>query len=404
MRHRQNFIELFSTFVQFADDRFSGWLTDPRLERSMKACWQQAIATVEEVSEFFWALYWHEQWRSDSNPLASRHLSAYLQESCYWAAYKMISRFTSTPYKLSDCFQIAVADIPKILNRFSASQGSSLKAYASAAFGTAIRDTLRQRQETDICSDWGLLRKLSQKRLIEALAMAGLPMVRITQYTLAWTCFKTVYIPTQGTTTRQLTRPDRTTWQAIADLYNRDRLQLAEPGSECSAELIEQWLNFCANRARAYLHPSALSLNAPKPGLEEGELQDDLPNPTETSPLNTMIVAEEAEIRETQRSQINRVLLDALEQIDPQLQDFLRLYYGDELTQQQIAQSLGMKQYAVSRRLAKAREVLLLALARWSQNTLHISLSSDVVSRMNDVLEEWLHSYFSRALPFTKGV
>ncbi|MBD2459786.1 sigma-70 family RNA polymerase sigma factor [Oscillatoria sp. FACHB-1407] len=404
MRHRQNLIELFSTFVQFAGDRFGGWLADPRLERSMKASLQQAATTVRELSEGIWALHWHEHWRKNPTGSAANHLSAYLQESCYWAAYKMINRFTSTPYKLSDCFQIAIADLPKILNRFSAAQGSSLKAYASAAFGTAIRDTLRQRQEADICSDWGLLRKLSQKRFADALSKAGLPNHKVAQYSLAWNCFKTIYVPSKGTATRQLSRPERSTWEAIADLYNRDRLQLEDPGLPCSPEVMEQWLSFCAERARAYLYPSALSLNAPKPGLDEGELQDDLPDPMADAPLSLLIAAEEAEVRDSQRSQINTVLLNQLEQMDTQAQQLLQLYYGDELTQQQIAQELGIKQYAVSRRLSKTREILLLALASWSQQTLHISLSSDVVSNMNDVLEEWLYSYFHNAPPFTKGV
>ncbi|MDX2215016.1 MAG: sigma-70 family RNA polymerase sigma factor [Oculatellaceae cyanobacterium bins.114] len=380
--------------MQFAGDRFSGWLSDPRLERNMKANLQQPNPAVKELSEFVWALYWHERWRKSPQSPAASHLSAYLQESCYWAAYKMINRFTSTPYKLSDCFQIAIADLPKILNRFSAAQGSSLKAYASAAFGTAIRDTLRQRQEADICSDWGLLRKLSQKRFVDALGMAGLPNSKISQYSLAWLCFKTIYIPSKGTATRQLSRPDRATWEAIADLYNGDRLQLKDPGVACSPEMMEQWLKFCADRARAYLYPPALSLNAPKPGLDDGELQDDLPDPTGEAPLNLLMAAEEAEVRDSQREQINAVLLNALQTTDPEAQQLLQLYYGDELTQLHIAQQLGIKQYAVSRRLSKTREILLLALASWSQQVLHISLSSDVVSHMNDVLEEWLYNHF----------
>ena len=71
------------------------------------------------------------------------------------------------------------------------------------------------------------------------------------------------------------------------------------------------------------------------------------------------------------------------------------MYYGQELTQQQIAEQLAVKQYTVSRRLTKSRESLLLALASWSKETLHISLTSDVLNYISTVLEEWLKVYYS---------
>jgi DNA-binding transcriptional regulator LsrR (DeoR family) len=72
----------------------------------------------------------------------------------------------------------------------------------------------------------------------------------------------------------------------------------------------------------------------------------------------------------------------------------LELYYAQALTQQQIAQQLEIKQYTVSRRLGNAKEKLLLTLAKWSQETLHISLTSTVVNDMYVVLEEWLQTHY----------
>jgi hypothetical protein len=54
-----------------------------------------------------------------------------------------------------------------------------------------------------------------------------------------------------------------------------------------------------------------------------------------------------------------------------------------------------MKQYTISRRLTKARETLLLALAQWSRDTLHITLTSDVLKDTSTVLEEWLQTHYS---------
>jgi len=54
-----------------------------------------------------------------------------------------------------------------------------------------------------------------------------------------------------------------------------------------------------------------------------------------------------------------------------------------------------MKQYTVSRRLTKSRETLLQALAQWSQQTLHISLTSNVLKNISAVLDELLQNYYS---------
>jgi transcriptional regulator with XRE-family HTH domain len=83
----------------------------------------------------------------------------------------------------------------------------------------------------------------------------------------------------------------------------------------------------------------------------------------------------------------------ALEALDPQTQTLLDLYYQQGLTQQQIAAQLEIKQYTVSRRLSSAQETLLRSLARWSQETMHITLTSPVVKQMSIVLEEWLEHF-----------
>jgi len=53
-------------------------------------------------------------------------------------------------------------------------------------------------------------------------------------------------------------------------------------------------------------------------------------------------------------------------------------------------QMLKMSQPSVSRRLAKSREALLSALVQWSQDSLNISVTSNLVKEMSAALEEWL--------------
>lgn len=395
MRPRQDIVEIFSTFLQFNADRFSGWATEPRLRRSMQSCLTRS--PQPETEENFWALYWYKVWQAQPTGIAGVHLAAYLQEACYWAAQKTMTGFSSTQHTLSDCFQIVIARLDKVLKGFNSQQGFSLKNYASAIFTSVIKEALRQRQEVDICTDWALLRKLSHKRLEESLQNVGLSSETIASYLLAWNCFKTVYVPTTASATRQLPRPDRTTWEAIAQLYNAERRsRLHRPGPECRAETLEQWMVACAKAARSYLYPTLTSINTPKPGQESGEWLDNLPELQGESLLTDLITTEEVQSRQSQQAQMNAVLLAALEQLDLQTQQLLQLYYGQGLTQQQMALQLEMKQYTVSRRLTKFRKSLLRALAQWSQETLHISLTSDVIKDISAVLDEWLQGHYSQ--------
>lgn len=398
MRPRQSLIEHFSAFLQFDADHFKNWVIEPQLRRSIRNCFQQY--PQPETSENFWALYWHRVWQVQPDSLARGHLAAYVQEVCYWAAQKMTERFAMTQYGLADCFQMAITRLDRVLKGFNSDLGCNFKNYASATLSSLIRESLRQRREIDICSDWALLRKLSQKRLTEALQNAGLSDHAIASYVLAWRCFKTLYTPQQATGTRKLPKPDQNTWEAIAQLYNRENQdQLGPQSPSANPEILEKRLHSCASTARAYLYPNVVSINTPKPGQEGSDFLDHLPDAAQTSLLNQMIAEEEAQTRQTQKDQLSSVLSEALVQLDPQAQKMLQLYYQASLTQQQIAKQLGIKQYTVSRRLVKVREALLRKIAEWSQQTLHIMPSLDVLKYTGPILEEWLEAYYGRHEP-----
>lgn len=393
MRPRQGIIEVFSTFLQFDADRFSGWVTEPRLRRSIQA--SLARQKQMESKDEFWVLYWYKLWQTQPDSLAASHLAAYLQEVCYWAAHKTNASFSSTQYTLSDCFMMAIARLDKVLKGFNPQLGYGFKSYASVIFSSVLKDLLRQQQEVDICTNWSLLRKLSQKRLIEALQNVGLNREAISRYVLAWNCFKMIYVPNHPSGSRQLPKPDAATWEAIAQLYNKERIsQLPATESNCTAQTIEKWLIACAKAARSYLYPSFVSINAPKPGQESGEFLDDLAEFRQETFLHEIIAAEEQQSKHLQQDKLKALLAETVAKLEPQAGEIIQLYYGQGLTQQQIAQELEIKQYTVSRRLTKSREIILTSLAQWSGETLHISLTSDVLSYISTVLEEWLKAYY----------
>lgn len=335
-------------------------------------------------------LFYDRLHKSSSARLAKEHTIAYLQEPCYWTSQKIVASFATTQYKLSDCFQIAITQVDKILKGFNPNSGSRLKNYASTVFGAAIRETFRQRHEIDICTDWGLLRKISKKRLEESLQAESLPKDKIVAYMSVWNCFKLLYVPSQAHSSRQLSKPDNQTWEAIAKAYNSQTHQQVNP------QMLEAWLLACAKAVRRYLYPNVASFNAPINSEDSGEWLDNIPADELDSPLAYTIAQEEQQLRVSQQSEIHNVLREALTQLDPQAREILQLYYAQGLTQQQIAKQLQVQQYTVSRRLTKTRETLLKSLANWSQEHLHISITPDILKTTSAVMEEWLQFYYTQ--------
>ncbi|MFN6567181.1 RNA polymerase sigma factor [Dendronalium sp. ChiSLP03b] len=396
MRPRQEITEMFSTFVQLESDKFSKWLIDVKLRRNIQNC----IKSSPEFSnsENFWAVYWYKHWLEQSDDLARMHLSAYLQEPIYWTAKKTIAKFANNQYSLADYFQIANSEIETILKHFNPEKCSSLKAYATMAIPSRLKDVLRQRKEADICTNWALLRKVSKKQFLEALDKAGLSSTVIAQYRLAWTCFKELYVQNQPGGTKALPSPERQLWEAVVNLYNRERQsQLTQPSPQCTREKIEQWLTQAAIYVRAYLYPPVSSLNLVI-SEDNATTTLDLPDLSSDSLIAEMIAEEDAQDQQNQQSQIQAVLLKALQKLEVKTQEILKLYYQQGLTQPEIVQRLQISQPTVSRRLIKARETLLATLLEWSQEAFNISVTSNLVKDMSAALEEWLEIQYGKSI------
>ena len=391
MLPRQDITEMFSTFVELEGDRFSKWLVDIRLRRNMQNCLDSSPEVSKE--ENWWAIYWHKRWQSlsQSNNFPKMHLLAYLQEPCYQVSQKTTALLTSSPYGIADYFQMVNAEVETVLKYFNPGKSSSLKAYFKMAIKSRLRDILRQRKEADFCTNWALLRKVSKKMLGEALENAGLSALQIEQYRLACICFKELYVQNQPGGTASLPEPTPQLWQAIANLYNHSRCKLTQQTSECTAQIIESWLNNSVTYVRAYSFPSVKSLNSLNSDDNANQIVD-LPDLSEDSTIADMIATEDWLDRQNQISQMLGVLSRANKALDAKSQKVLKLYYQEEMTQQQIMRELQMSQPTVSRKLVKARESLLGALIQWSQD-LNISVNPNQIKDMSNILEEFLFNW-----------
>ncbi|NEP63737.1 MAG: sigma-70 family RNA polymerase sigma factor, partial [Symploca sp. SIO2G7] len=315
MRSRTDILTIFSTFVQFTGDRFDSWVANPRLAKNMQ---QTLLQNADPThSEDFWTLHWYRLWHR--HPLASGHLWAYLQDPCYAAAEQVTRRFTMVYCSLADGFQIAIANAERILNGYNPDYGSNLKAYARTAFGNCIRDQLRQQQEVNISSDWGLLRRLSQTQLTQALLTAG--FIQTETPILIWQCFKAICIPEPGRTSRGLSAPSQAQLVAIGNRFRLHCYQSKNPGASaefasCDVEpeqLLAQLIQL-ATIARSYLTPTITSLNQP---YYDDSSEDQLYTlPAVETPMTQLLAAEAYAEQQARMQQIGIVLEDAISALD----------------------------------------------------------------------------------------
>ena len=384
MRPRDRLVELFSTFALLEDDRFCRWIDDPRLQRSIQ---RQLTSTPAQQADQL-AIYWHRQ--HTKHPLAPSHLTAYLQEVCFWVAKEMIQRLQSPQYTLADYFQIANSEIPKVFKSFTPDRGSSFKTYAKLILSNTLKDLLRQRQAADVCSDWSLLRKVSKKRIGDVLLNRGVVEPEAAQYQFALFCFKTLYIPPDSNS-QKLPPPDSSVWQAIGELYNTKRQdQLVTPGAALTPTQIEVRVTKLAQWTRSYLYPAIDSLNRSKPEPGTGEIQDDLTDTASESLLDAAIEREEIDRRTSQQSALNHTLTQALANLKPELQAIIQLFYRDGLSQQELSSRLQLSQPTISRRIKQAEAQLLAALLAWIESQLHKIPDPNELKSISATLKEWL--------------
>lgn len=394
MHSRIDILAIFSTFIRFAGDRFDTWVSDSRLVKNM----QRALLQTNEVAnrpEKFWALYWYRR-HGEQDARATKHLWAYLQEPCYWAAERVTRRFTLVQCPLADGFQLAIANVDRILKGYNPNYGSSLKAYAHSAFGNCIRDQLRQQNAINISSDWGLLRRLSKTQLTRALQAAG--FVKTAPYILMWRYFRDVCTPDPSRMARGLLAPSDEQLTEIAHRYNQQRHQLpANSNSPLNTQdIAPQQLNLelmnLATLARAYLTPLVASLNQPQYDDSSEEQINTLASGD--NPMTQLLADEDYAQQQNYMKQIGIALEKALIDLDTSNQKLLILYYQKNYTQTEIAEQLQIKQYQVSRKLHRIRRQLLLSIISWSQETLHIPQESAILANVSDVIHEWLQVYY----------
>ncbi|MEG4595373.1 sigma-70 family RNA polymerase sigma factor [Microcoleus sp. F8_C2] len=385
MKRRRDIVELFSTFLQL-DDHYDalgpGWEKSHRLASNItKKIEIEAIA-----NEDFWAQYWLKATVKDSQRTSSarEHLSAYLEEACYWTALKIYQQLAAYQLRRVDCFLMLreVAANPVKLFKNYDYKSSSIKTYAHFPLKSAVLDQVRKGRELDKYTWPALLRAVTKKRLKESLYKANIKEPELSRYLLAWQCFRDKYIPTKAVGSKQLQPPDMKQMEAISVHYNQQR-HPKQPTA--SAQEIQKWLELCVQVIQDCAKTSFVSIEDCT--SEPAFISEDL--------------IEEQDAVESEYHQVNQVLLKAFAALPEEAQTLLKLWYGLGMTQSDLALALGIaQQYQVSRTVGKHKQLLLKPLAEWSKQTLEITLNSQQLGEMGKQLDGWLEEHC--AVPFRK--
>ena len=163
-----------------------------------------------------------------------------------------------------------------------------------------------------------------------------------------------------------------------------------------------QWLAMelskLATIVRNYLNPTVVSLNQPQYDDHSGEEPVNM-LASDSTPMAELVASEDNGQQQQWMQQINQVLKAAIADLDAPSHNLLVLYYQQKLTQTDIAHQLHSQQYQVSRKLRRIRQQLLLKVATWGKETLHISPESAILGNVSEVIHEWLQDHYSLEPP-----
>lgn len=399
MEKRENLVEQFSTFLDFQ-----------QRGKQFVCCWRSPLNLLTSHTQWmannypqgdveFWAKYWVRdcllfgRWMraiamSEAKDnlhsfwyflilayfLAKTHLSAYLEETCYATAFYLAKDFDLHAIEkrelLGEFFLIARKTVSfphKTFRSYNISHPkcSKVASQAEVKIKAAIREYLLAQnlmRIVDKYSDWGVLRNFSKKQIKECLLHRGITQQEINRYLLAYQTFREIYTPKKPK--GKLLPPTDEEWEDTFCRFNqlseRHNFPLATNRQE-----VENLLKNCVDAARA---PDSPICQKSEDKIEE----------------------KNREIFEL----LNPILIPAYQQLPPQSQLMLKLWYGVRLNQTDIGKVFRIKQHTVSRYKDRDKEPLFLALLQWLKKQQRRDvLTDEEVVKIEEMLDEWLADF-----------
>jgi hypothetical protein len=334
---------------------------------------------------------------TDSPSNARNHLSAYLQEACFWAAQKAYHRFKllQHKYSLEDYFQMANTGVnppEKLFHNFNFEHSqTNIEGYAKTAIVRIIGNTIYKQNieaKRDKFSDFGLLKDLSNRELREALIDKGLNSAQINFHYLVWQCFDEIIQPNHSQGSSSLETLNEQDLQQIFNYYNLRLQRIDVTAVATSKGKVKEMLATCIQAARDSRTKRFIPLD------NSDNISDSKPTPLDLA------------IEEEEREQVQSLVAKLFEEMPEMGQTLLKLWQGLNLTQTEMARVLEktfpelQKQYQVARRLAKYNNTILKSfVTKWNETYPNFFLSSDRdIETIKDSLSECLQSYCQKNL------
>ena len=383
---RLNTIEQFSTFLLLIDSQRNSfiWKKDLRLRKNINQIIGGKLIEAELIARNFLTII-----KTENRSIIANHLTAYLQESCYWAAKEVYAQKQTIVNQLTleECFssgnEITVTPI-KILLKYNLTSGSKITTYAQTRLKTIITEAIYRHRQWKLVSNWGLLKKMSKSKRKQALTQtAGLQNEQLQQYLLVWLCYCDHAVTIGKKKYNRLSAPNSSQLKLMTSQYNL----LAKKNFSATALIDEaefkNRLEFCGEKARLFTNPTQTNYEEEK---DIKQLQ---------ASGNYLVNLEENQ----QQEYINQILINSFHQLDIKLQGIAYLYWGLVLTQQEIVNILQLtapnfiqKQYQFSRKIKSLKEKLFNSLYQQFSVSQKITVSIDNKTLLS-IVQQWLQEY-----------
>lgn len=382
MESRKKTLDKFSTFLVLinSESYTTRWQTDLKLKKNMERILLQHEREAEFLARRFLAVI-----KCNKDAVCSLHLTAYLQEISYKTSLQVFNKFGGLTKGLTwqDYFGLATERIAQpelLLCNYDDNKGAQIITYVRAILQGKIANDAYANLGWKLCSDWGLLRKMTKKARQKALQkISGLANNQLEQYLIVWQCFELIYTPIERKKSRELPAPSPEQFQKMTEQYN---LMMAK---KINTETFREMLEFCIEAARKYQNPQTVAYP------ENFDLIDENQNP---------VINLEKEEKQEELTKIQALLAEAINTLDKEEQIMLAMWKGLKITQKDIATLLTEnfagfteQQYDISRQIERCRKRILKYLLKKNLNN-NSKLTQTKLEKLKAPFEESLTNYF----------
>lgn len=336
--------------------------------------------------------------RQKKDSLCQQHLTAYLQESSFFASQTVYRRLYKKwdLFEWQDYFQWAnlfVAQPLNLLQRYDYKFSSKITTYAKSKIEGQLIDQAYQYMGWSRASDWGLLRKMNPTNQTKALEiMGGLRGNYLAQHLLITECFNLVYKSSVSSKNKMLPPPSNMQLEAITFAYNNLAQNNPSLYTEITVQQCQQQLSFCVECARNFANPNIIKDQNYLDTFASNNHEDSQESATEYEQVNDILANKFRELKKSHK--IIFILWRGLHINQKDIAKIMSTHYGKNISQQ----------FHIAREVNQARKILLehlieeIILQQQESKEINLADVSKLKYPLNDWIREYADNYFKSKL------